>query len=99
VRRCNLRLEEQTSYDEHKNIEPSNFEHNFSKRQEKKPQRGEECTDFNTMTQKSENNLVYLQADKCILVKTLDTKVRKIASTGKQPILITLYSGNQITIK
>ena len=83
VRRCNLRLEEQTSYDEHKKIEPSNFKHNFSKQQEKKSQRGEECTDFNTMTQKSENNLVYLQADKCILVKTLDTKVRKITSTGK----------------
>ena len=31
VRRCNLRLEEQTSYDEHKKIEPSNFKQNFSK--------------------------------------------------------------------
>jgi len=44
----------------------------------KRQQRRAERTVFKSMKLKSENKLVYLQADKCILVKTLIAKVEKV---------------------
>ena len=44
--------------------------------------------DFKARRQESKNNLVYLQADKCILVKTLDTKkVFSVSTSYAYPLI------------